>query len=74
MSGADELWIGVNSLGVPDLATLHVDERDCQELIDGIVCEEGDVMLVPRRCALAIHEQVGHASVSPKAEGRSTSP
>lgn len=50
----DKLWIGVNSLGVPDLATLHVDERDCRALIDEIVQEEGDVILVPRRCSLTI--------------------
>src|SRR5205807_1986064 len=34
-----------------------VDERDCQELIDGIVCRERDAMLVPRRCTLAVHKQ-----------------
>lgn len=52
----DTMWIGVNSRDVPDVSTLHVDERDCQELIDAVVYKDGEVF-TPRRCTLAIHKQ-----------------
>jgi|GEM_PF-4111582 len=49
------LWIGVNALNVPDVGTLHVDERGCQEIIDFITHKDGEVF-TPRRCTLLVHK------------------
>lgn len=48
------MWIGVNALHVPDISTLHVDEHDCQLLVDGITYE-GGMVFTPRRCTLLVH-------------------
>jgi len=59
--GGEDLWIGVDALGVPDLATLHVDEADCLQLIDKF--DNGS--LTPRRCRISILEQAPPDEVGP---------
>lgn len=63
------MWIGVDALNVPDIGTLHVDERDCQELIDNITYSPGDGPFVPRRCTLLVHKAEGQAEGPPSPKG-----
>ncbi len=65
------MWIGVNDLGVPDISTLHVDERDCQELIDDITYPDGQTFTA-RRCTLLIHQTEGASEGPPSDEVAST--